>query len=83
MRPAEAKIIKGAVLGMMIKPSNPREELVMSLRTIVLIAASLIIGIACIATVSTDAFARSTGMTRLNHHHHHHHTVHHSGQVRH
>jgi hypothetical protein len=71
------------VLGMMIKPSNPREELVMSLRTLVLIAASLIIGIACIVTVSTDTFARSAGMTRLSHHHHHHHTVHHSGQVRH
>jgi hypothetical protein len=54
----------------------------MSLRTIVSIAASVIIGIAFIATVSTDAFARPAGMTRL-HHHHHHHTVHHSGAVRH
>jgi hypothetical protein len=58
-----------------------REE-VMSLRTVVSIAA-LVIGIACIAIISTDAFARPAGMTRLHHHHHHHHTVHHSGMVRH
>ena len=53
----------------------------MSLRTIVLVAAALIIGLA----YSADAFARPAGMTRLhhNHHHHHGHTVHHSGQVRH
>jgi hypothetical protein len=52
----------------------------MSLRTIVSIAALVIISI---ATVST-AFARvPAGTTRLHHHqHHHHHTVHHSGQVR-
>jgi hypothetical protein len=55
----------------------------MSLRTIVLMAASVIVGIACIATVSTETFARPAGLTRLNHGHHHHHTVHHSGQVRH
>ena len=82
MLPAEARIATGAVLGMMIKPSSLREELVMSLRTIVLVAAALIIGL----TYSADAFARPAGMTRLhhNHHHHHHgHTVHHSGQVRH
>jgi hypothetical protein len=57
----------------------------MSLRTIVSIAALVIIGI---ATVPTDASARvPAGTTRLHHHHyyHHHypHTVHHSGQVRH
>ena len=63
-----------------IKPSSLREELVMSLRTIVSVAALLIISI---TTVST-AFARvPAGTTRLQHHkHHHHHTVHHSGQVR-
>jgi hypothetical protein len=56
----------------------------MSLRTIVSIAASVIIAIACTATVSTDAFAAPAGMTRLHHHHHHHgNTVHRSGQVRH
>ena len=55
----------------------------MSLRTIVSIAASVIIGIACIATVSTDTFARPAGLTRLDHSRVHHHTVHHSGQVRH
>ena len=53
----------------------------MSLRTIALIAASVIIGIACIATVSTDTFARPAGLTRLDYSRHHHHTVHHSGQV--
>jgi hypothetical protein len=55
----------------------------MSFRTIVSIAASVIFVIACTATVSTDAFARTAGMTRLHHHHHHGSTVHHSGQVRH
>jgi hypothetical protein len=79
MRPAEARIARGAVLGMMIKPSSLREELVMSLRTVVLVAAALIIGLA----YSADAFARPAGMTRLHHNHHHGHTVHHSGQVRH
>ena len=49
----------------------------MSLRTIVSIAASVIIGIACIATVSTDTFARDAGMTRLNHSRTHHHTINH------
>jgi hypothetical protein len=54
----------------------------MSLRTIVLMAASVIIGIACIATVSTETFARSpSGLKRLDHSHHHHRGVHHSGQV--
>jgi hypothetical protein len=54
----------------------------MSLRTIVLIAASLIIGIACIAAVSTETFARTPhGLKHLNHSHHHHPGVHHSGQV--
>ena len=57
----------------------------MSLRTIVLSAASIIIGIACIATVSTETFARPAGLTRLDHsrYYHHRYTVHHSGQVRH
>jgi hypothetical protein len=55
----------------------------MSFRTGVSIAASVIIGIACTATVSTEVFARvPTGTTRL-HHHHHQGTVHHSGRVRH
>ena len=55
----------------------------MSFRTRVSIAASVIIGIACSATVSTEVFARAPpGTTRL-HHPHHQGTVHHSGQVRH
>jgi hypothetical protein len=55
----------------------------MSLRTIVLIATSFIIGIGCFVTVSTESFARTpAGTTRLHHHQHHHGTVHHSGQVR-
>jgi len=53
----------------------------MSLRTIVLSAASIIIGIACIATVSTETFARPAGLTRLDHSRHHHRGIHHSGQV--
>jgi hypothetical protein len=58
-------------------------RLIMSLRIIFFLAASVIIGIACIATVSTETFARPAGLTRLDHSHHHHPTVHHSGQVRH
>ena len=55
----------------------------MSLRTTVLIAASFIIGIASIATVSTDAFAVApAGTKRINPHHvHHGNKVHHSGQA--
>ena len=84
MPAAKAKVTKDAVLDMVIKPSSLREELVMSLRTIVLIAAAIIIGIAGTVTVSTDASAAPAGTTRLHHHTHHHgHTVHHSGQVRH
>jgi hypothetical protein len=49
----------------------------MSLRTIVLIAASVIIGIACIATGSTSSFARDAQMTRLDHKRSHHHPVNH------
>jgi len=57
----------------------------MSFQTVVLIAASVIVGIACTATVSTEVFARvPAGTARLYHHHHYHHqgTVHLSGQVR-
>jgi len=55
----------------------------MSLRTIVSIAASFIIGIAFIATFSTDALAKApAGTTRINPHHvHHGNKVHHSGQA--
>jgi hypothetical protein len=49
----------------------------MSLRTIVLIAASLIIAVACVATVSTDTFARDAQMNRLHHKGTHHHSVNH------
>jgi hypothetical protein len=56
----------------------------MSPRTFGSIAALFVIGMACIATVSTPAFARApAGTTRLHHHHHHHRGVHHSGQVQH
>jgi len=41
----------------------------MSRRTIVLVAASLIIGIGCIATVSTDAFAYRAGVARAGVYH--------------
>jgi hypothetical protein len=53
----------------------------MSPRTIVLSAASVIIGIACIAAVSTETFARPAALTRHDHTRHHHRGVHHSGQV--
>lgn len=50
----------------------------MSVRTIVVIAASIMICIACIATGSTRTFARDAQMTRLNHNHKHgHRTVNH------
>ncbi len=57
----------------------------MSLRIIVSIAASVVIAIAFIAIVSTDAFAVApAGTKRINPHHvHHGNRVHHSGQVRH
>jgi hypothetical protein len=77
--------VLGIALGMMIKPSSLREELVVSLRIIVSIAASIIVGIACIAIISTDALAKAAaGLTRINPNHvHHGSTVHRSGQVRH
>jgi hypothetical protein len=54
----------------------------MSLRAVILSAAAVIIGIAFIATVSTETFARDAGMTRLNHsRHHHHQPAHHGGRV--
>ena len=65
MGPAGVKVSKGAVLGMMIKPSSLREELLMLLRTIASIAASVIISIACTAIVSTDTFAAPAAATRL------------------
>jgi len=76
--------VLGIALGMMIKPSSLWEELVMSLRIIVSIAASIIIGVACIAIISTDSFAKApAGLTRINPHHvHHGNAVHRSGQVR-
>lgn len=53
----------------------------MSLRTIISIAALVVIGI---ASISTDTFARvPAGTTRLDHKNVHHHTAHHSGAVRH
>jgi hypothetical protein len=49
----------------------------MSVRTIVVIAASTMICIACIAGGSTSTFARDAQMTRLSHHKHTHHPVNH------
>jgi hypothetical protein len=53
----------------------------MSLRAVILIAASVIIGIAFIATVPTETFARDAGLTRLKHSRHHHQPAHHGGRV--
>src|SRR6266487_3258129 len=48
-----------------------RKGLVMSCRIIVSLAASVIVGIACIATISTDAFAyrRGVGVGRVGVYH--------------
>jgi hypothetical protein len=51
----------------------------MSRRTIVSLAASIIVGIACIASVSTDAFAYRAGVGRAGVHHG---GVHHGAAVR-
>jgi hypothetical protein len=48
----------------------------MSLRFIVSVVASIVIGVACTATVSTDAFATPHHLTHLNHGKTHHNTVH-------
>jgi hypothetical protein len=49
----------------------------MSLRTIILISASVIIGLAFITTGSTGTFARDHQMNNLHHKGAHHHTVNH------
>jgi hypothetical protein len=56
----------------------------MSRRTIVSLAASIIVGIACIATVSTDAFAYRAGVVRagVGRAGVHHGGVHHGAAVR-
>src|SRR3981189_1909313 len=50
---------------------RPRKDLIMSRRTLISLAASVIVGIACIATISTDAFAyrRGVGVGRAGVHH--------------
>ena len=54
----------------------------MSLRTVVSIAASVVIGIAYIGTFSADAATAPAGTKRINPHHVHHGSkVHHSGQA--
>jgi hypothetical protein len=45
-----------------VRTDQPEKGLIMSRRTIVSLAASVIIGIACIATISTDAFAYRRGV---------------------
>ena len=62
---------------MMFKFSSLKEESAMLRRTVVLIAASLVIVIGCIATGSTNSFARDAQMTRLNHKGSHHHPINH------
>src|SRR3954464_6173732 len=42
-------------------PDQPEKGLIMSRRTLISLAASVIVGIVLIATVSTDAFARRGG----------------------
>jgi len=49
----------------------------MSVRVIVLIAASFVIAVACIATGSTQSFARDAQMMRLHHKGGHHHPINH------
>jgi hypothetical protein len=53
----------------------------MSLRAVILSAASVIVGIAFFATVSTETFARDAGLLRLNHGRHYHQPAHHGGRV--
>lgn len=59
------------------------EKMAMSLRTIVSIAAAIVIGIACTATVSTDAAASPHHLNHLNHGKGHHTTVHSGRAVNH
>jgi hypothetical protein len=49
----------------------------MLLRTTVLIAAAVVIGIVCVATGSTASFARDAQMMRLDHKRGHHHPINH------
>ena len=51
----------------------------MSSRTVVLIAASVALGLACMATASTEVFARAAAGTSHHHHYRHPGAVHHSG----
>ena len=45
-----------------VRADQPEKGLIMSHRTIISLAASVIVGIACIATISTDAFAYRRGV---------------------
>jgi hypothetical protein len=52
-----------------------------SLRAVMLSAAAVVVGIAFIATVPTETFARDAGLLRLDHSRHHHQPAHHGGRV--
>ena len=54
---------------------------VMSLRATMLGAAAAVVGIAFLATVPTETFARDAGLLRLDHSRHHHQPAHHGGRV--
>src|ERR1700675_5041579 len=45
-----------------VRTDQPKKGLIMSRRTLISLAASVIVGIACIATISTDAFAYRRGV---------------------
>jgi hypothetical protein len=54
-----------------VRQFGAEKGLIMSRRTLISLAASVIVGIACIATISTDAFAyrRGVGVGRANVYH--------------
>ncbi len=54
-----------------VRTDQPEKGSIMSRRTLISLAASVIVGIACLATISTDAFAyrRGVGVGRAGVHH--------------
>ena len=56
----DAAVGKGSKLR--VRTDQPEKGLIMSHRTIISLAASVIVGIACIATISTNAFAYRRGV---------------------
>src|SRR5258707_5787022 len=49
-------------LGSQYEPISLRKGIIMSRRTLISLAASAIVGVACVATISTDAFAYRRGV---------------------